>query len=90
MYLIQPTSFKFSIKHDIEGISVFGFDLLFCDHHGSLDLFKGDKHDDVPRPQPQKRWHKSAEQNRESDLKKYKKPVFIKVPRCPMGQTHPL
>lgn len=76
MYLIQPTSFKFSIKHDIEGISVFGFDLLFCDHHGSLDLFKGDKHDDVPRPQPQKRWHKSAEQNRESDLKKIQKNSF--------------
>lgn len=65
--MIQPTSVKFSIKHHNEGISVFGFDLLFRDHHGSLDLFEGDKHDDVPRPQPQKRWHESAKQSRESE-----------------------
>lgn len=52
----------------IEGISVFGFDLLFCDHHGSLDLFERDKHDDVPRPQPQKWGHKSAKLSRKGEI----------------------
>ena len=40
--------------------SVWVFDPLLRDHHGSLDLFEWDKHHNVPRSQPQKRGHKSA------------------------------